>query len=160
MSGNGAPRYEDFLLPPNDAVTLPSGMPAELQYPTQRYFLSIASLPSRLVRSLREGASLAEIEKADREDLASTLRDQLSPEQIEEHLRRADLLLCDVFVKPRFSMDPHEGEFHPSRLQMEDRTFVLQWATRKMQSIKRGGSADLESFRNQPGPAPVAGPSQ
>lgn len=157
MSGNGKTRYEDFLLPEDESVTLPSGMPAKLQYPTQRYFLSIGSLPSLLTRAVSENASLEEIERVDKEDLQQELsREPLSPEHIEAAQLRSDLLLCDVFVEPRFSLTPKEGEFHPKRLQLEDRTFVLQWATAKLKSIRRGGSADLESFCQQPGPDKVA----
>ena len=145
--------------PARRSSRFPRGMPCTLQYPTMRYFFAIASLPGRLSRAVKERAPLEDIEKADREDLLAFTPELSNPELLEEAEQRTFLLLCDVFVKPRFSLTPNtgKGEFHPSRLRPEDRLWVTEWVNGKMQSIQRGGSADLETFHPAAEPGQVAG---
>lgn len=152
MSSNGSPKYEDFLLPGPEETKLPSGMPVVLQYPTTRYFMSVASLPGNLARAIRDNASLADIKQADREDVIANLANEpMTAEQIEESDIRTNLMICDVFMEPKFSLTPTSPtEFHPSRLRPEDKLFVVEWVNRKLGSIGRGGSNDLETFRPKP----------
>jgi len=155
-------RYEDYLLPEPERMILPSKMPAILRYPSMKYFISLGSLPSALVKSVQLKTDAAEIRKAEGENLMEALsREPLTAEEIEDSEKRTNLLLCDVFVEPRFSMtpdpDPAKGEFHPSRLKLEDRTFVVDWVSKQLKSSERGGSADIETFPVEPATSGVAG---
>ena len=147
--------YNDFMLPADEKVVLPSGMgsdpqyPVALRYPTMRYFLHVASLPGRLPAMVSSPMS------EDQPPIPPDSPDANVPSVENTDIDNTDILLCDVFVTPVISLEPKPGEFHPSRLSIEDRTFVLQWATDKLNSVKRGRSNDLENFRKKPQPDEV-----
>ena len=151
MSTNGSINYESFLATPDEDITLPSGMPCTLRSPSPWYFLQIGKLPGRLARVVREGATMADIDRAAREDSKASIEGMTKEEWIDTEAK-ADLLICDVFVKPHFSLTPRPHvdppEFHPSRLRLEDRSWVLRWVTGRL----TGGAQALETFRNEPRP--------
>lgn len=160
MSEPSTIRFEDYLLPEPERITLKSGMPAILRYPTMKYFMSLGNLPSILTKSVKLKTDAAEIKKAEGENLMEALsHEPLTAEEIEDSEKRTNLLICDVFVEPRFSLnpDPAKGEYHPSRLKLEDRTFVVEWVNKLLESNQRGGSSDLETFPVESAASGVAG---
>ena len=152
--------YDKWLLPDDTSTTLPSGMPCVLRYPSSTYFLRIGALPGG--RLAQAAAQQTTIEVLDAEAAIRAQADiQADVEQaltgVDEDELRTFLLLADVFVEPKFSLNPQAGEIHPRRLRTEDRTFVMEWALAQMKSIKRGAPNDIESFPAESNERPVAG---
>lgn len=137
MSTNGND-FAKYLLPVEvEEVTLPSGMVAKLRHPTLNYYLGRGLLPGRL----------AAVSQGTEGDVTSPDAGEMSNSTL--------LLLCDVFVEPRFTIhDPAESGSYPiSRLRISDATKVLTWATEKMNASYKGGGGgtDLETFRKESG---------
>ena len=146
--GNGKPNYEDYLLASGlEEITLPSGMPVKLQPPGMEYFLKLGVLPGRL--------ALGSSPEQTKESLGGLQGDP------EWAYREMCILLCSVFVEPRFSEHPQPGDgtLDVKRLKPNDAILVLNWADQHLRSITRGGSADLETFRGGDGEPAAAGES-
>ena len=155
--------YDQWLLPDDESTKLPSGMPCILRFPPSEYFLRIGSLPGgRLATAVAQDTDIAtltaENEAVMKADLAEKKSgvEEFNVDEIRDNEFRGFLLMCYVFVEPKFSMEPKAGEIHPRRLRPEDRTFVMEWYSKQMSAQQRGGSADLEKFPGQPEPSSVA----
>lgn len=130
--------YNQYLIPDDvEEVTLPSGMKAKLRHPGLNYYLGRGSLPGKLAAIFQTGGGNEQTKPSVGEMNASTI-----------------LLLCDIFVEPRFTncIPPEEGTHHISRLRIGDAAKAIVWATDKMAASYKGGGggADLETFRPQP----------
>ena len=155
--------YDQWLLPDDESTVLPSGMPCTLRFPPSEYFLRIGSLPGgKLATAVAQGTDIATLNsesaavmKADMEAKKSGA-EEFNLDEVRDNELRGFLLMCYVFVEPKFSMEPKAGEIHPRRLRPEDRTFVMEWYARQMNKQQRGGRVDVESFRPEPGTSPVA----
>ena len=155
--------YDQWLLPDDESTVLPSGMPVILRFPPSEYFLRIGSLPGgKLATAVSQGTDIATLNqesaaamKADMEAKKSGA-EEFNLDEVRDNEFRANLLICYVFVEPKFSMEPKDGEIHPRRLRTDDRTFIIQWYGKQMSAQQRGGRVDVESFRPEPGTSPVA----
>jgi hypothetical protein len=158
-----AQAYDQWLLPDDESTKLPSGMPCILRFPPSEYFLRIGSLPGgRVATAIAQGTDVETLTaeskagmKADWE--ANNCGDsEFDFNEIRDNELRANLLICYVFVEPKFSMEPKDGEIHPRRLRSDDRTFIIEWYGNQVNNIARGGRADVESFRPEPESGSVA----
>ena len=149
--------YDKFLLPDDDTITLPSGMPCILRNPSGEYFLRIGALPGgRIATAISQGTDVETVAKEDdalreavKKEIEETPAAGWSEEKIQQWrdgMQRTGLLAVDIFVKPVFSLDPKPGEIHPRRLRPEDRIFIHEWANKRMSEYIRGGRADMETF--------------
>ena len=162
--------YDQWLLPDDETTVLPSGMPCILRNPSGEYFLRIGALPGgRIAEAVSQGTEVATLLEEDKQqaeaDKEADMLANRSPEvpwseeeiaQWREANYRTWLLAVDIFVKPVFSLNPKLGELHPRRLKTEDRTFINGWASKRIQEMYKGGRADVESFRAEPGTSAVA----
>ncbi len=137
---------EGRLAPP-EAVFLPKlGKAVLLRKPLPLWFVFRGRLPQSLaIRAVPEaGLGLA------------------SGNPVEELVNMADwilTLLREVFVEPRVSMTPGEGEISPDWLDLEDVTFIIRWAYGEVAADGRpasSGYSDLAPFRGKSGSS-VAG---
>ena len=134
MSGkkktNGHSKPEDFLLPEYPEIedaTLPSGLKVKLRPPIgMEFWARVGDLPGTLSAAGKE-------------------KQEATPEEIIDWSYRT---VCALIVEPVFSRDPQPGEFHPRRLQPQDRLWLRQYYQRWLSG---GGGAALESFRGQAG---------
>lgn len=142
---------EQYMLPEDQEVTLPSGLVVTLRPPGLPFYVKAGMLPSGLsaiVLQAREGNTEVSPEKL----FQDALRD---PQTTAAMIEWSYEVIAAVVVKPKFSMDPVPGQFHPSRLRSADATFISNWAN---QYMKDGGGLDLAPFRSQQaGAMPDAG---
>jgi hypothetical protein len=135
--------FEEFLLPERpdrEEVTLPSGLECVLRPPSFDLCIMYGKLPGSVLAAAKSEAA-PERTLEIREDL----------------VRFAHSIIEYVFIEPRFSQTPGPGEYHPNRLQPQDRLWIESWADKW---IFGGGSAELRKFRGaQPGSTGDAGAS-
>ena len=155
--------YDKFLLPEDEETTLPSGLPVTLRFPPSEFFLRAGMLPGgRLASAISQGTDIETLKKEQEvlqkldEEEKKTGKQPIDMEKIRSSVEYAMLLATYVIVKPVFSMDPKAGEIHVRRLRTMDRTFVVQWYVKQLESTARGGSADMETFRAEPATSGVA----
>jgi len=130
---------EDFLLPEQEELTLPSGLKVVLRPPNSlEFFAQLGMLPGQLVNALRG---------------------EKPPERsAEEIIESVYKIICLVVVSPKFSLEPKPGEWHPRRLRNADRKAIDDWAGKYLDL--GGGGADLTTFRAGPsGPTAADGAS-
>lgn len=131
-------RVEDFLLPKEEKLTLPSGLVVTVR-PMNRLegWASMGSLPG----------SLANI-------VAGESSDKPSQEELVSATYR---LIARMVISPPFAWPPEPGKHDPSRLQTADVEALDNLAGKWFQG---GGGADLTTFRKgKPGALAAAGAS-
>ncbi len=140
-------RAVDGRLAPPEPIFLPKlGKAVLLRKPLPLWFVFRGRLPQSLAVRAVPAAALH----------------SPSGNPAEELVAMADwilTLLREVFVEPRVSMNPQEGEISPDWLDLEDVNFIIRWAYGEVAaegSPASNGNSDLATFRGGSGSS-VAG---
>jgi hypothetical protein len=124
-----------------ERVVLPeSGYAVVLRRPTPMWFLFHGYLPMSLAARQQAGAGDTEVR--------GTIQ---TAEEFVEFSKWIVDLLSEVFVGPKLSLNPGDGEISPEWLTEEDVNFIIRWAVGEVTAEGSGASGvrDLAEFRGK-----------